>query len=200
MEHVGKYDPEYQRNYQREKYHRWMMEAREQLGGQCIICGRTEDLEFDHIDPATKLFTLGQRRVRREVFDAEVMKCQLLCIEHHREKTAREQRKDVHGTWGMYRNRKCRCRECRDFVNSYMREYKRRNRLAPGRISQPRERSSTLRGGTEGAGCPLMSRMPWQPTARGAGHIPASPARPGVQAGSCAARTGRGSSGRAGGG
>lgn len=121
-------DEEYQRQYQLEKYYRWMDEARESLGGRCAVCGTTENLEFDHIDPATKLFTIGSFRPSRPAWDVEVAKCQLLCYEHHKEKTAREKRVEVHGTWGMYRNRKCRCQECRDFVNAYMRE-RRRNKL-----------------------------------------------------------------------
>lgn len=117
-------DAEYQREYQLAKYHRWMAEAREKLGGCCAVCGTTENLEFDHIDPAVKSFTLSSSRPSRSAWDAEVAKCQLLCYEHHKEKTAREMRVEVHGTWGMYRNRKCRCDVCRNFVNAYMREYK----------------------------------------------------------------------------
>jgi len=29
------------------------------LGGRCVRCGATEDLEFDHIDPSTKRFTIS---------------------------------------------------------------------------------------------------------------------------------------------
>jgi len=126
-------DPEanrqYQRDFQRAKYYRWMDEARVRLGGRCAVCGAVENLQFDHVDPATKLFTIaGSYRPTRAKFDAEVAKCQLLCVPHHKEKTASEQRHDVHGTWGMYRNRKCRCQVCRDFVNAYQKEYKRRKR------------------------------------------------------------------------
>jgi 5-methylcytosine-specific restriction endonuclease McrA len=120
-------DKEYQRQYQLAKYRRWMKEAREKLGGRCVICGTTENLEFDHIDPGTKSFSLGGRRPNRAAWDTEVAKCQLLCYEHHKEKTSREQRKEVHGTWGMYK-KKCRCEECREFVRTYMREYKRAKR------------------------------------------------------------------------
>jgi hypothetical protein len=119
---------EYQRTYQLAKYNRWMAEAKESLGGKCVVCGTIENLEFDHIDPATKSFTVGSYRPARDKFDAEVAKCQLLCYDHHKEKTSRENRIEVHGTWGMYCNRKCRCDECRKFVNAYMREYKRQKR------------------------------------------------------------------------
>jgi hypothetical protein len=119
---------EYQRVYQIDRYRRWMTEAREMLGGQCVVCGTTEDLEFDHISPATKLFALTDYRPGKTAWLAEAVKCQLLCKTHHREKTAREQQTSEHGTWGMWR--RCKCQTCRKFVNGYMREYKRRKRQA----------------------------------------------------------------------
>lgn len=120
---------EHQRVYQLKKYHRWRAEARELLGGKCADCGSGEDdLQFDHVDPATKSFALGSYRPSRAEWDAEVAKCQLLCGDCHKKKTASEQRDDTHGTWGMYRNRKCRCDTCRALVNAYMREYKRKRR------------------------------------------------------------------------
>jgi 5-methylcytosine-specific restriction endonuclease McrA len=58
------------------------------LGGKCIGCGVTEDLQFDHINRADKLYTIGK------IIDwdlsrilPEVEKCQLLCKECHRIKT-----------------------------------------------------------------------------------------------------------------
>jgi 5-methylcytosine-specific restriction endonuclease McrA len=30
----------------------------EMLGGECVRCGDTVDLEFDHIDPCTKIFAV----------------------------------------------------------------------------------------------------------------------------------------------
>jgi len=60
----------------------------EHLGGKCIGCGVTEDLQFDHINRADKLYTIGK------IIDwdlsrilPEVEKCQLLCKECHRIKT-----------------------------------------------------------------------------------------------------------------
>jgi hypothetical protein len=140
---------EYQRRYQLEKYRRWMAEARERLGGQCAVCGTTENLEFDHIDPAAKSFTLGTYRPNREAWDAEVAKCQLLCFEHHKEKTATERRTVLHGTWGMYQNQGCRCQICRDFVNAYMKEYKRRKRAETKAQRADGVVHSLTRGGLE---------------------------------------------------
>lgn len=58
------------------------------LGGCCVVCGTTESLEFDHVDPETKIMSIGKASSRsEEFFWAEVNKCQLLCTEHHKEKT-----------------------------------------------------------------------------------------------------------------
>jgi hypothetical protein len=123
---------EYQRSYQLDRYNRWMSEAREYLGGVCVICGTTEDLQIDHIDPNTKSFTFGSKRPARAVWDAELKKCQLLCLEHHKEKTAREwYAARQHGTYGMYQKHGCRCDKCRSFMNNHMKEYKRSKKQAP---------------------------------------------------------------------
>ena len=59
------------------------------LGGHCAWCPSTDDLQFDHKDPATKLFAIASGLDRpRGVLLAEVDKCQLLCGPHHVEKTA----------------------------------------------------------------------------------------------------------------
>lgn len=121
-------DPDYDREYQLARYHRIRAEALELLGGQCATCGSTEDLQIDHVDPAAKSFSLSKTRTSREKWLVELKKCQLLCRSHHKQKTSSEQRRDVHGTWGMIRNRKCRCRICRDFQNAYAREWKRKKR------------------------------------------------------------------------
>ncbi len=60
------------------------------LGGKCVVCGSTENLQFDHIDGKkkrfyiTKILTYKIKRLNRELD-----KCQLLCEKHHREKTAK---------------------------------------------------------------------------------------------------------------
>jgi hypothetical protein len=58
------------------------------LGGKCIGCGSTEDLQFDHIDRKekteniSKLLGYSDERVL-----LEVNKCQLLCQQCHQYKT-----------------------------------------------------------------------------------------------------------------
>jgi len=63
----------------------------ERLGGKCVECGTTHLLEFDHIDPLTKSFTIAQKMTANiEVLYKEVDKCQLLCRYCHYEKTRRQ--------------------------------------------------------------------------------------------------------------
>ena len=65
-----------------------------------------------------------------ERFKAEVMKCQLLCRKHHDAKTHTDiypPRK--HGTTTMYSRGHCRCDECREAVNEYKRDYRKRKKI-----------------------------------------------------------------------
>lgn len=78
----------YMREYMLRRYYRRRGEAIEKLGGQCKSCGTTDDLEFDHIDPdqkeysIAKIFTSGSEGK----VQAEVAKCQLLCTDCHKKK------------------------------------------------------------------------------------------------------------------
>jgi 5-methylcytosine-specific restriction endonuclease McrA len=65
-----------------------MNRMREMLGGKCVRCGATSDLEFDHVDRHTKSFTIGSRAMSRwDGLLVELAKCQLLCRPCHIEKT-----------------------------------------------------------------------------------------------------------------
>ena len=77
-----------QRKSAAKRYHRRKQEAIAFLGGVCVVCGTTEDLEFDHIDPAEVAFRVPMNMSRRwETLLPELKKCQLLCHEHHADKT-----------------------------------------------------------------------------------------------------------------
>lgn len=68
-------------------------EAKLSLGGKCIWCGATENLEFDHIDDSKKEHNVGNAvRNTREVFWNEVGKCQLLCVSCHNKRTTAQKR------------------------------------------------------------------------------------------------------------
>jgi hypothetical protein len=63
----------------------------EKMGGKCVECGCTETLEFDHIDPSTKLFNIAAGYTKpKETLLAEVAKCQLLCNKCHIDKTKKD--------------------------------------------------------------------------------------------------------------
>jgi 5-methylcytosine-specific restriction endonuclease McrA len=94
------------------------------LGGKCVRCGTVDALEFDHVDRATKSFTITSNLNRRwEILKEELDKCQLLCKPCHRQKTVEagetgggHNKADVcpHGTlWGYGSRWKCRCDLCK---------------------------------------------------------------------------------------
>jgi hypothetical protein len=98
----------YMRQYMKDWYDRRHAEAVEALGGRCAKCPIADDVEFDHIDPATKTMTIARMwTASEERFRVELAKCQLLCQMHHLEKTLaeRDQRsaRVTHGTVSSYR-------------------------------------------------------------------------------------------------
>ena len=97
---------------------------RELLGNRCIACSSTMNLQFDHVDPDTMLFSINGRALdlRWEILLAEAVKCQLLCLDCHVVKSRIEQRARfaiklaenprAHGTYSKYRKEHCRCEPC----------------------------------------------------------------------------------------
>ena len=61
----------------------------EYLGGKCVRCGVTEKLEFDHITPVNKSYSIGANITcySLEELILEADKCQLLCRPCHIEKS-----------------------------------------------------------------------------------------------------------------
>lgn len=121
---------EAQREYQR----RWLAARRAEWiaeHGPCMECGTDENLDVDHIDPATKLFeisTLWSLSKNNPKRVAELAKCQVLCESCHQEKTNKENSYDVlvHGTRHCYMKFKCRCTPCTQAAS----EYRQQNRAA----------------------------------------------------------------------
>ena len=67
----------------------------EHLGGKCVGCGVTENLQFDHIDRTQKLFSIGKKLdYSLKKLLPEVEKCQLLCYECHELKSLINHDKD----------------------------------------------------------------------------------------------------------
>jgi 5-methylcytosine-specific restriction endonuclease McrA len=88
----------YMRGYIRER-RRWRRQRLiEMLGGECVRCGTTDDLEFDHIDPSTKLFAVGSDMSRAWAkLVEEALKTQLLCRPCHVEKGREDRPEPSHG-------------------------------------------------------------------------------------------------------
>lgn len=119
----------YMRKYMLDRYRKRMAKAIQELGGKCVICGKTEELQFDHKDKKTKSLTLGKMWSVSELkFQEELKKCQLLCRKCHEEKTreelGRKSARETHGTLSSYRY--CRCPECVKAKTDWCREYKRK--------------------------------------------------------------------------
>lgn len=81
-------DPIKQAEYQK----KWIRKRREEFFADkcCESCLTTENLQLDHIDPKKKLYSNSHAiwSYSKEKRDKELSKCQILCEECHKEKTA----------------------------------------------------------------------------------------------------------------
>ncbi len=111
----------YMRKYMLNRYIKRMASAISQMGGKCIECGSTENLEFHHRDRKDKTFSVGGSAWNTTVerFNQEVAKCDLLCDECHKRKHSA---KNTHGTLSAYRY--CHCDICKDAKRKYTVEYR----------------------------------------------------------------------------
>lgn len=82
----------YMREYLTRRYHERRAVVVEMLGGQCVECGSTDDLELDHADATAKSYDLC-KILSASPWDKimfELPKIQLLCAQHHRAKTTQD--------------------------------------------------------------------------------------------------------------
>ena len=122
-----------------DRYRRRRVIAIGRLGGKCTKCGSVENLQFDHIEPAEKSFTITKMwSVSEERFTAELEKCQLLCVTCHQDKTneqlGRKRAKGTHGTLSSYRY--CKCDMCKKAAREYSRVYRARKRSEKKKIGR----------------------------------------------------------------
>ena len=112
--------------YMQKRYHLRRAEAFEYLGGQCVVCDTKDNLEIDHINAEEKTIALNKMwAIARKRFFAELDKCQLLCKQHHLEKSGTDHGKQgymKHGTLAMYR--RCKCSKCKAAKAAYYKEWK----------------------------------------------------------------------------
>jgi hypothetical protein len=110
-------------HYNTIRYHKRMNALRDMLGGKCVRCGKTHDLQFHHKDRSDKLFDMSRNfDINWDYLVEEAMKCELRCVDCHK-----EEHKATHGL-GMHRHHGCRCDICRNAKNEYMRNWKKKNR------------------------------------------------------------------------
>lgn len=125
------YHTEWRKNKIRERKEMYI----KKLGGSCIYCGSVKDLEFDHINPNTKVIAISQIWCRKlSVLEKEVSKCQLLCKPCHGIKSGGERKKfyaslpTIHGVISTYSNKKCKCEDCRlawrTYWKTHMKNYR----------------------------------------------------------------------------
>lgn len=101
----------YHRRYYHEKRRKPVYEY---LGGCCVKCGATENLEIDHIDPEQKSFNISDNLTFDDRLRAELDKCQLLCAGCHVRKTISQRTPFRHGTAYAWMKLKCRCEPCNE--------------------------------------------------------------------------------------
>ena len=116
--------------YMRQRRKTRKAQALKLLGGVCKVCGTTENLEFDHINPKTKVGNVTAPKLidgKIELFIEEVNKCQLLCKPHHLEKS--KANKELGTTYppafcggGAKYGLGCRCDLCKEWKKQYRAE------------------------------------------------------------------------------
>lgn len=105
----------YMNTYMKDRYLKRREKAVNHLGGKCAKCGSTCTLQFDHIDPSTKVATIARMSSMSEAkFTLEIDKCKLLCEACHKAKTKAE------GSGGdIERQMTCTCGKMFDTIKQY---------------------------------------------------------------------------------
>lgn len=121
-------DNEYMREYMAARRNLRRTRLIELAGGECIRCGSMDQLEFDHRDRRTRLFSLSGCYLDKSwklILD-ELVKCDLLCSSCHKKKSREagdnpggvkgrgrgSGKVPIHGTAHMYIQYACRCTNC----------------------------------------------------------------------------------------
>lgn len=124
---------EYQRLWTKQRRDDWIKSQ----GSMCAICKTTDGpWEVDHIDPSTKICSPKAIWNRAESFRlSELAKCQLLCVQCHKQKTIEENSLAVeHGSYKRGYSKGCKCDLCMEAMRKYWREYRSRPEVAQRRL------------------------------------------------------------------
>ena len=79
------------REHKREQNKKRRAHCREYLGGKCVKCGTTHNLQFDHIKREGKKYEISTKLTNKwDNLKEELDKCQLLCVDCHKVKTKSE--------------------------------------------------------------------------------------------------------------
>lgn len=122
--------------YNRQYYYKRRAKIIEFMGGVCNLCGSTHELEFDHINRDEKAFDIRDNLTLNSILD-ELQKCQLLCSDCHRLKTANENRGFTHGTLYAWMKKKCECQTCSEVKRKWHDERNTKRRAGKPRQSGP---------------------------------------------------------------
>lgn len=110
-----------EKEYHRQYYYSRRQKLYNYLGGKCVQCESTKNLEFDHIDPSLKSFDIKKNHTIDSIKN-ELDKCQLLCNTCHSKKTAKENTGITHGSVYAWMKAKCKCEECTSARSKYNQE------------------------------------------------------------------------------
>lgn len=117
------------REYMKNRYHNSRQRAIQELGGKCVGCGSTKDLQFDHVSRKNKKIRMSDiHSVNDKAVKRELKHVQLLCGDCHKAKTHDSwdygSNKPKHGTYWMYRKHGCRCKRCEKAYKEKLREWR----------------------------------------------------------------------------
>jgi 5-methylcytosine-specific restriction endonuclease McrA len=113
------YTKEQQKEYMKIYYKNKRQKILDDLGGRCVRCGTCLNLEVDHIDWRTKLYSISSLWSIKDknVLNEELKKCQVLCGDCHSKKTRIDMSEMqipsfTHGTIYAWMKIQCPCDVC----------------------------------------------------------------------------------------
>lgn len=157
----------------RDYFQEWKKKILARLGTECAQCSSKENLEIDHIKEEDKSFNIcgkwtyfynEENKERQEELTTELAKCQLLCYECHKAKSAAYTSKInlakgfTHGTNYGWMKMKCGCELCLDRKKSdeeIKNEKRRKTDSGPRAAYEKNPECGTLKKYKRGCKCVL---------------------------------------------